>query len=244
MRGLYNILFTFFFFLSSPYYFLKMWRRGQWQEGFGQRFGRYTGNLKQALTNRHVLWLHAVSVGEVNVCTQLIRALEPRLPNLKLVVSTTSTGMEELRKRLPRHIDESTIRSTNAESSNDRFERLTRKPWSGQLKSGRIFSGGSETRPFSFPGECANVEVLSRLPAIRFSVSTDLRLVCRVGVKNEADAERMRQLGCRPEAIRIVGNGNSMPRDCERPLLGVGALLRQLGAGRSADPGRRQHACG
>src|SRR6266404_2843678 len=77
-----------------------------WKKGFSQRFGRYDPSFKQAITNRHVLWLHAVSVGEVNVCTQLIRALEPRVPNLKIVVSTTtSTGLGELQKKLPSHIE-------------------------------------------------------------------------------------------------------------------------------------------
>src|ERR1039458_2385615 len=98
MRALYNILFTIFFVLLSPYYFRRMRRRGNWRRGFRERFARYDPNLKQALTNRQVLWLHAVSVGEVNLCTQLIRALELRLPNIKFVVSTTtSTGMAELR---------------------------------------------------------------------------------------------------------------------------------------------------
>src|SRR5438045_737729 len=105
MRSLYNILFTVFFWLSSPYYFFKMWRRGGWLSGFGQRFGRFSSKVKQAVTNRHVLWIHAVSVGEVNISTQLIRSLEPRLPNLKIVVSTTtSTGMAELQRKLPSHI--------------------------------------------------------------------------------------------------------------------------------------------
>src|SRR5438552_18001432 len=105
MRRLYNILFTLFFWLSAPYYFMKMWRRGGWLAGFGQRFGRYSSKIKQAVTNRHVLWIHAVSVGEVNICTQLILALEPRLPNLKIVVSTTTpTGMVELTRKLPAHI--------------------------------------------------------------------------------------------------------------------------------------------
>src|ERR1043166_4555103 len=82
-----------------------MRRRGSWQKDFGQRFGKYDSKLKQAITNRHVLWIHAVSVGEVNVCTQLIRALEPRLPNLKILVSTTTTtGMSELQAKLPNHI--------------------------------------------------------------------------------------------------------------------------------------------
>src|SRR5438093_10261377 len=84
---------------------MRMRRRGNWRKGFGQRFGRYDGNFKQAITNRHTLWLHAVSVGEVNLCTQLIGALEQRLPNLKIVVSTTTTtGMEGLQGKLPSHI--------------------------------------------------------------------------------------------------------------------------------------------
>src|ERR1035441_6480981 len=84
VRTLYNILFAICFILSSPYYFVRMRRRGNWQKGFVERFGRYDTKLKQAITNRDTLWMHAVSVGEVNVCTQLIRALEPRLPNLKI----------------------------------------------------------------------------------------------------------------------------------------------------------------
>ncbi len=105
MVVIYNILFTFFFILSAPFYFLKMWRRGGWKKGFGQRFSYYDSRLKAGLTNRHVLWMHAVSVGEVNIATQLIRQLETRAPNLKILVSTTtSTGMAELRKKLPSHV--------------------------------------------------------------------------------------------------------------------------------------------
>src|SRR5262245_19603099 len=65
MRFLYNLLFNVGFLLSAPFYFLKMYRRGNWVAGFGQRFGQYDGKLKQALTNRRTVWLHAVSVGEV-----------------------------------------------------------------------------------------------------------------------------------------------------------------------------------
>src|SRR5689334_7944185 len=82
-----------------------MRRRGNWLPGFATRFGRYDAKLRQAITNRHVLWMHAVSVGEVNVCTQLIGALEPRMPNLKIIVSTTTTtGMGELQRKLPTHV--------------------------------------------------------------------------------------------------------------------------------------------
>src|SRR5208283_2248968 len=93
------------FTLSSPYYFLKMWRRGNWRPGFAQRLGEYDSKIRQSITNRQVFWMHAVSVGEMNVCMQVIRILEPRMPNLKIMVSTTTTtAMGELRRRLPVHI--------------------------------------------------------------------------------------------------------------------------------------------
>jgi uncharacterized protein YajQ (UPF0234 family) len=52
MRSLYNILFTLFFWLTSPYYFFRLWRRGGWVQGFGQRFGRFSSKVKQAVTVR------------------------------------------------------------------------------------------------------------------------------------------------------------------------------------------------
>src|SRR5580658_6983911 len=105
MRVAYNILFVLFFWLSAPWYFWKMWRRGDWRAGFGQRFARYSADVQAALGRRPVIWLHAVSVGEVGVCLQLLRALEPSLRAFQFFVSTTtSTGMGELRRRLPPHI--------------------------------------------------------------------------------------------------------------------------------------------
>ena len=62
MRVLYNILFNVFFILASPYYFIRMQRRGNWHRGFAQRFGRFDSKFKQAITNRQTLWIHAVSV--------------------------------------------------------------------------------------------------------------------------------------------------------------------------------------
>ena len=96
MRTLYNILFRIFFLLSSPYYFMRMRRRGNWRNGFAERFGKFNVKLKQSITNRQVLWLHAVSVGEVNLCTQLINALRVHLAELGIVAAQGDKGLEEL----------------------------------------------------------------------------------------------------------------------------------------------------
>src|SRR5436305_14172921 len=51
-----------------------------------------------------------------------------------------------------------------------------------------------------------------------------------VGAQSEADAARLRELGCRPEAVQIVGNLKfDAAKLDERRLLDVPAMLRQLG---------------
>jgi 3-deoxy-D-manno-octulosonic-acid transferase len=234
VRTLYNILFTFFFVLASPYYFMRMRRRGNWQKGFPERFGKYSTKLKQAITNRHVLWIHAVSVGEVNVCTQLIRALEPRLPNLKIVVSTTTTtGMAELHRKLPTHVSKIYYpidqRACVSRALN------TVRPEAVVLVEAEIWPNFLwHAHDRRWPVFLVNCRLSDRsyrgYKRFGFLFKPIFALFTGVGVQNEADAAKLRELGCRPEAIHIVG---SLKFDAakldERRLLDVPGLLRQLG---------------
>jgi len=234
MRFLYNILFLIFFVLSSPYYFLKMWRRGNWRTGFKQRFGKYDHKVKQAITNRRTVWMHAVSVGEVNICTQLIRALEPRLPNLKIVVSTTTTtGMGELHKKLPTHI-------TKVYYPIDRRKYVARAlstihPEAVVLVESEIWPNFIwRARSLGTPVFLVNARLSDRsYPRYRlagFFFRDIFRSFAGVGAQTEDDAAKLRELGCRPEAIHVVGSLKyDAARLDERRDLDARALLRQLG---------------
>ena len=233
MRILYNIFFTVFFILSSPYYFVRMRRRGNWQRGFAQRFGRFDSKFKQAITNRRILWMHAVSVGEVNVCTQLIRALEPRVPNLKIVVSTTTTtGMGELQKKLPNHISRiyypidyrACVKRALSVIHPEAIVLVEAEIWPNFLWRARslgkpVFLVNARLSERSYP----------RYKMFGFLFRPLFASFKGVGAQNEADAVKLRELGCRPEAIRIVG---SLKFDAakleERRVLDVPGMLRQL----------------
>jgi len=234
MRTLYSFLFTLGFCLSAPFYFWKMRRRGNWREGFGQRLGRFSASVKHAVTNRHVLWMHAVSVGEVNLCAQLIRALEPRVPNLKIVVSTTtSTGMGELRKRLPGHIEKvyypidfrTSVSRAQAVLHPDAIVLVEAEIWPNFLWKARarrtpVFLVNARLSARSYRGY--------RLfrPLFRPLFAT----LAGVGAQTESDAQRLITLGCRPEVVRVVG---SLKFDSatleERRLFDPMAMLRQIG---------------
>lgn len=238
MRILYNILFIIFFAASAPYYFWRLRRRGNWRAGFAQRFAKYDASLKQALTNRHVIWLHAVSVGEVNLCTQLIRALEPRVPNLKIVVSTTTTtGMAELRRRLPTHVSKIYYPVDRRKFVNRAFATINPKAivlveaeiwpnflWRAQRLGIPVFLANARLSDRSYP----------RYKKISFLFRPLFASLAGVGCQNETDAVRLRAVGCRPAAVNVVGNLKfDAAKLNEQRTLDVPAMLRRLGV--SAD---------
>jgi 3-deoxy-D-manno-octulosonic-acid transferase len=234
MRRLYNIFFTAFLLLSAPYYFWKMWRRGNWRTGFGQRFAQYSSRLKQAVTNRNLLWLHAVSVGEVNICTQLIRVLELRAPGLTIAVSTTtSTGMAELERKLPSHILKIYYPIDKRRWVQRAFSVL--HPKAVVLVEAEIWPNFLwRARGLRTPVFLVNARLSDRsfrgYRRFGFLFRPLFATFAGVGCQNEQDRQKLIQLGCKPEAVRVVGNlkYDSAKLD-ERRLIEVPFLLKQLG---------------
>lgn len=76
-----------------------MLRHGKYRRGFSERIGRVPQRLRRA-SGQPVLWVHAVSVGEVLAVSGLIGQIRRQLPQYRVVVSTTTdTGQDLARKR-------------------------------------------------------------------------------------------------------------------------------------------------
>jgi 3-deoxy-D-manno-octulosonic-acid transferase len=87
--------------LGAPWWLARMATSGRYRAGLTRRLGRVPGGLRAAVAGRNVVWLHAVSVGEVTAATQLIRELKAKLPGWVLAVSTTTqTGQQLAVERL------------------------------------------------------------------------------------------------------------------------------------------------
>lgn len=93
---LYNFLFAIVYALALPSFLVRMFRRGGYRARMGDRFGRYPSDLSFP---EGAVWIHAVSVGEVFVAGQMMAALRERSPDVKFVLSTTSsTGWVQAEK--------------------------------------------------------------------------------------------------------------------------------------------------
>ncbi|MDQ3546076.1 MAG: 3-deoxy-D-manno-octulosonic acid transferase, partial [Verrucomicrobiota bacterium] len=90
IRFLYNLLFPLALLVFLPGYLVKMLRRGNYRDKFGQRLGFYDAETRARLAPG-ATWLHAVSVGEVMIALKLAAEMKMREPALRIVLTTTTT---------------------------------------------------------------------------------------------------------------------------------------------------------
>jgi 3-deoxy-D-manno-octulosonic-acid transferase len=106
IRLLYNLLWPLGLVFFLPGYLVKMFRRGNYREKFGQRLGFYDAHLRARLYWKKALWLHAVSVGEVTIALKLARQIRILKPNQECVLTTTTTtGFALASKNAPEWIE-------------------------------------------------------------------------------------------------------------------------------------------
>ena len=87
----YSALLTLVLVLSSPWWLLRMATTQRYREGLRQRLGAVPARLVAAVQSKRVVWVHAVSVGEVLAASQLVGELEAALGDgFRVVISTTT----------------------------------------------------------------------------------------------------------------------------------------------------------
>lgn len=89
---------------SAPWWLARMATTQKYREGFRGRIGRVPPWLRSQAAEKPVLWLHAVSVGEVLAVSRLVGELDKEMPSFQVFVSTTTrTGQALARERFGAH---------------------------------------------------------------------------------------------------------------------------------------------
>jgi 3-deoxy-D-manno-octulosonic-acid transferase len=99
--GLYSLALLAVLVVGSPYWLFRMATSGRYREGLAERLGRVPAGLRAAVAGKRVVWVHAVSVGEVLAAGRLVGELEERLGEgwVIAVSTTTATGQALARER-------------------------------------------------------------------------------------------------------------------------------------------------
>ncbi|HEY7674714.1 MAG TPA: lipid IV(A) 3-deoxy-D-manno-octulosonic acid transferase [Burkholderiales bacterium] len=211
--------------LAFPWILARLWWRGRREPGYrrhiGERFGFY-----EESSGGPVIWLHAVSVGEIRAAEPLLRALRLRYPEYEILVTQmTATGREAARQLFGESVRIAWL-AYDYPSAVRRFLGHFR-PLLGVLMETEIwFNLVDEARRLGVPLVLANARMSERsargYALVAPLVRTALGCLGAIAAQTEGDAERLRLLGAR--SVEVTGN---LKFDAE-PALGSEGLAAEF----------------
>jgi 3-deoxy-D-manno-octulosonic-acid transferase len=226
MRYLYTLA---GYLLLAPIFCAVLWFRSLRDARYRQRFSQRFGNGETMAEPS--IWVHAVSVGEVNAAAVLVRTLYDRYPGIPLVVTTLSpTGDERARALLG---DRANIRYLPLDlpgSVSRFFDRV--KPriaviFETELWPNLYHECGRRRVPLVLASARLSPRNMSRYRRFISLFREVLSNRVTVAAQGEGDAERFRSLGADPERTHVTGNLKfdfAVPANVKTK----GAELRQL----------------
>ncbi|MFW6052480.1 MAG: 3-deoxy-D-manno-octulosonic acid transferase [Desulfosalsimonas sp.] len=96
----YTVLASFIFLLALPFALIYAKITGKYRDHLEERMGRIPEKTLARLKGSPRIWIHAVSLGEVRVAEAVIAALEKRMPECSVLLSTTTKHGRELAESL------------------------------------------------------------------------------------------------------------------------------------------------
>lgn len=232
--ALYSLLLMAVLVVGAPYWLARMATSGRYRAGLGQRLGRVPAELRAAVAGRQVVWVHAVSVGEVLAATRLVAELEAALGSGWVIVvsTTTATGQALARERFGAGrvffypLDFAwAVRAYLRVLKPKLLVLMESELWPRMLvECGRA----------GIPVAVANARVSDRSYARGVRVKAIwgrvLRRVDLFLAQSEEDARRLVAMGAQADAVRAIGNLKYDVRAAKASR--VAELIREAAAGR------------
>lgn len=204
-------LYTALFYLGLPLVAIRLWLRARKAPAYAKRIGeRFT--LGMPTLQPGGIWVHAVSVGESIAAAPMIRALLERYPALPITVTCmTPTGSERIRALFA---NEARIQHCYlpydlpcaAARFLDRVQPKLAVIMETELWPNHIHQCAKRGIPVALAN--GRLSQRSAKGYGRFSKLTAPMLaeMSLLAVQTEAEAQRFRDLGARPESVEVTGS--------------------------------------
>ena len=209
----YNLALLVVLVVGAPWWLFRMATTHKYREGLLERLGFVPSRLRKQIAGlgreRTLIWVHAVSVGEVLAVSRLVKTLDAALPDYLIAVSTTTrTGQALARERF---------------GSNRVFYSPLDLPWAvraylNALQPRLLILAETEFWPnllsgcfrCKIPVAVVNARISDRswprYRRLRRLWRPFLSRLGRVLAQSQTDAERLIALGCLPERVTVTGN--------------------------------------
>ena len=204
MRNLYTIL----LYLLTPFVLLRLAWRGLRAPAYWKRWGERFGRINSV--EGKPIWVHAVSVGEVQAAVPLLRALLKRYPGVPVLVTTTTpTGADQVRSLFETRVKHLYV-PYDLPGAVQRFITQTR-PRVALIMETEIWPNLYRTCSHQgVPVLLVNARLSERSAngymRVRRLAAQTLSCVQGIAAQTRADAERLVELGAPPERVKVTGS--------------------------------------
>ncbi|WP_259757697.1 lipid IV(A) 3-deoxy-D-manno-octulosonic acid transferase [Pseudomonas sp. GCEP-101] len=202
-------LYTLLFHLGLPLVALRLFLRSRKAPAYAQRVGERFALGLPALKPGGI-WVHAVSVGESIAAAPMIRALMQRHPDLPITVTCmTPTGSERIRALFGDQVQHCYLPYDLPWAAARFLDRA--RPVLGVIMETELWPNHIHQcarRGIAVALANARLSERSARGYARFAGLTRpmLEEMSWIAVQTEAEAERFRQLGARPERVSVTGS--------------------------------------
>ncbi len=205
LRGLYSAV---LYVLTPVTVYHLIWRGFRFREYF-QRWNERYASYAQPVPRIDV-WLHAVSVGEVNAAVPVVDALRRAHPGLRWLVTTiTPTGSERVRALWGESVEHVYV-PYDLPGAISRFLRHYRPKLAlvmeTELWPNLLFGCRDHGIPTYLLNARLSARSLRGYRALAPLISRVVRTLKRIGAQSAADGKRFAALGARPEGVVDTGN--------------------------------------
>jgi 3-deoxy-D-manno-octulosonic-acid transferase len=194
--------------VGAPWWLFRIAATQKYREGLRERLGLIRPKLIRLCRERPVLWVHAVSVGEVLAVSRLVKTLDAALPGCFIAVSTTTrTGQELARERFGAErvfycpLDLPWAVRAYLKALQPRLLVLAETEFWPNLLSGCFRRG--------IPVAVVNARISDRswprYRRLRWLWRPFLSRLSRVLAQSQTDAERLKAIGCLPQRVTVAG---------------------------------------
>ncbi|MFV3331633.1 lipid IV(A) 3-deoxy-D-manno-octulosonic acid transferase [Pseudomonas sp. NY15437] len=202
-------LYTLLFHLGLPLVALRLFLRSRKAPAYARRVGERFALGLPALKPGGI-WVHAVSVGESIAAAPMIRALMQRHPDLPITVTCmTPTGSERIRALFGEQVQHCYLPYDLPWAAARFLDRA--RPVLGVIMETELWPNHIHQcarRGIAVALANARLSERSARGYARFAGLTRpmLEEMSWIAVQTEAEAERFRQLGARPERVSVTGS--------------------------------------
>ena len=105
---MFRFIYSVVFYLITPVIILRLFIRGLAAPNYRKRWGQRFGFFTPSESSKETIWLHAVSVGETLAAVPLVKALQEKYPERRLLITCmTPTGSERITAAFGDSVDHS-----------------------------------------------------------------------------------------------------------------------------------------